>query len=261
MTEPTDGAPLDEAGPDEQSPGSSDTRPAFRHAPPKHGVIGPFGARQLALGLAVVVVAVVLLLAVTAPLGSTDAIGVRNPQATPFLIGPAPAQGLKPGDRAPEFTITKPDGTTAPLTDLEGNAVSLTALRGTGVWVNFWASWCPPCQQETPVLRDTYATYKDQGLEVIGISVQETNEADVAAYAAKYGLGYTIAADLTGDILHLYRVNALPTSFFIGPDGIIRDVVLAPLDDEGAAAEVQAILPNAAPSASPIPSALNQTGS
>ena len=256
MTEPTEGAPLDEAVlhvPTPATTGPADERPTFRHAPPKHGVIGPFGARQLALGLVVVVVAVVLLLAVTAPLGSTDAIGVRNPQATPFLIGPAPAQGLKPGDRAPELTITRPDGTTAPLTDLEGRPVSLAALRGKGVWVNFWASWCPPCQQETPVLRDTYAMYKDQGLEVVGISVQETSEADVAAYAAKYSLGYTVAADLTGDILHLYRVNALPTSFFIGPDGIIRDVVLAPLDDESAAAEVQAILPGA--TASPSPSA------
>ena len=61
--------------------------------------------------------------------------------------------------------------------------------------MNFWASWCPPCQQETPVLRDTYAAYHDQGLEVIGISVQETNEADVGAYATKYSLGYTVAAD------------------------------------------------------------------
>ena len=78
-----------------------DERPTFEHKPPKHGVIGPFGARQLAIGLVVVVVAVVLLLAVTAPLGSTDAIGVRNPQATPFIIGPAPAQGLRPATAHP----------------------------------------------------------------------------------------------------------------------------------------------------------------
>ena len=223
----------------------TDDRPTFEHRPSKHGVIGPFGARQLAIGLVVVVVAVVLLLAVTAPLGSTDAIGVRNPHATPFIIGPAPAQGLRPGDRAPEFTTTHPDGSTAQLIDLQGKPVSLAALRGKGVWVNFWASWCPPCQQETPVLRDTYTAYHDQGLEVIGISVQETNEADVGAYATKYSLGYTVAADLIGDMLHLYRVNALPTSFFIGPDGIIRDVVLAPMDDDSAAAEVAAILPGA----------------
>ena len=254
MTEPTEGAPLDGQGADAPvDPAEGVERPTFRHAPPRHGLIGPFGARQLALGLVVVVIAVVLLLAVTAPLGSTDAIGVRSPQATPFLIGPAPVQGLRPGDRAPEFTVTHPDGTTAQLTDLEGRPVSLAALRGKGIWVNFWASWCPPCQQETPILRDTYSMYKDQGLEVIGISVQETNEADVAAYAAKYSLGYTVAADLTGDILHLYRVNALPTSFFIGPDGIIRDVVLAPLDDDSAAAEVQAILPGGAGSSPSAP--------
>jgi peroxiredoxin len=90
---------------------------------------------------------------------------------------------------------------------------------------------------------------------MIGISVQETNPADVGAYAAKYALGYTIAADLSADVLHLYRVYSLPTQVFIGPDGRIRKVLTGPLSPEQAAAEVEAILPAASGSHAPTSSA------
>ena len=199
----------------------------------------------------VIVVVVLLLLAATAPLGSTGTIGVSDPRATPFIVGPEPAVGLHPGDVAPEFSVTKPDGTTLTLTDLQGRPVSLAALRGHAVWVNFWASWCPPCQVETPVLREIDATYRSRGLVIVGISVQESNTDDVAAYATKYGLTYPIAADLTGAFFRLYRANALPTQIFIRPDGLIRDVLKAPLDLAAATAEVEAVLiPDA-----PLPSA------
>ena len=94
------------------------------------------------------------------------------------------------------------------------------------------------------VLRDIADRYKDRGLEVVGISVQETNADDVRAYADRYQLDYTIGADVTGEIFRRYRLWGLPTSFFVGPDGAIRSVVLAPLTEDGAAAQVEAILPN-----------------
>jgi peroxiredoxin len=225
-------------------------RPAFEHRPARHGLIGPFGARQIAGGLVVVVAAVILLLAVTAPLGTTGGVGARDPRATPYVLGPAPANGLRPGDRAPDFTTVRGDGSTFRLTELAGRPLRLADLRGKAVWLNFWASWCPPCQAETPVLRDTYTAYRDRGLEVVGISVQETNAADVAAYATRYGLGYTVAADLSADIFHLYGVYALPTQYFIGPDGIIRAVVQGPMDMSSAASQIEAILPAASPSGS-----------
>lgn len=230
-------------------------RPAFEHRPPKHGVIGPFGARQLAGGLVIVVAAVVLLLAVTAPLGRSGTTGPRDPRPTPYVLSSAPATGLRPGQLAPELATTRPDGTQFALTDIHGNPVRLADLRGKVVWINFFASWCPPCQAETPVLRDMYTAYKDKGVVMIGISVQETTTTDVAAYAAKYGLGYTIAADLSGDIFRLYGAYVLPTQVFIGPDGIIRDVHLGLMDDTSAATELDAILPAQAPGPSPTPGA------
>ena len=120
------------------------------------------------------------------------------------------------------------------------------------MWINFWASWCAPCQAETPILRAMDETYRSQGLDLIGISVKETTAADVGAYARTYDLGYTIAADLTGDVLNLYGVFALPTQVFIDPNGVIRAVVNGPLTQAQATAYVAAILP---PAGSVSPSA------
>ena len=238
-------------------------RPEFTHRRVRRGLIGPFGGRQLLAGTIVIVVAGVLLVIVTTPLGSVNPISPNDPQATPYTLGAAPANGLRVGEIPPELTITGPNGQPAALTDLDGRPVQLADLRGKAVWINFWASWCPPCQSETPVLRDIADRYRDRGLAVVGISVQESSPSNVAAYAAKYQLSYTIGADSTGDVFRSYRLYALPTQFFLGPEGAIRAIVPAPMSMARAIAQVEAILPpsgaspaSAAPSgASPLPSA------
>jgi peroxiredoxin len=211
--------------------------------PERRGLIGPFGGRQLLGGALIVLVAAVVLTVVTTPLGPGTQGGVGNPQATQYVLDPGARIGVQPGQIAPELEVTRPDGTVFQLTDLDGQPVRLTDLRGKAVWLNFWASWCPPCQSETPILRDIAERYRDRGLVVIGISVQETSAGNVAAYVAKYQLGYTIAADVTGEIYRLYRPPGLPTQVFIGPDGAVRSYVLAPLTESGAIAQVEAILP------------------
>ena len=221
----------------------AEPRPAFTHKREKHGLVGPFTGRQLALAAIVVVAVAIGLVIATTPLGTAKPITIGDPRATPYILGPEPAQGLRPGDVPPQLDLTAADGSKTPFTDLDGNPISLADLKGKTVWMNFFASWCPPCQSETPVLRDIAERYKDRGLEVVGISVQETNAADVRAYAERYLLDYTIGADLTGEIFRDYRLWGLPTSFFIGPEGTIRTIVLAPLNEAGAAAQVEAILP------------------
>lgn len=227
----------------------------------RRGLIGPFTGRQLATALGTVVIVAAILAVVTAPIAAPPAPGIA-PQPTQFAIGPA-VEGLRVGDRAPELQIVGTDGSPAPLLDLAGTPVRLADLRGHPVWISFWASWCPPCQAETPVLRETFAAYRARGLALVAVSVQESTVDDVRAYAAKYGLEYTVAADLAGDVFRRYRVYGLPTQVFLDANGIIRAIVQGPVDAETAAANLTLVGLGPERPASPPASATGQpaTGS
>ena len=194
----------------------------------RRGLVGPFTTRQLAAALGSVVIVAAILLVVTAPIATLPAAGIA-PQPTQFAIGPA-VEGLRVGDLAPELQVAGTDGAPAPLLDLSGAPVRLADLRGHPVWISFWASWCPPCQDETPVLRDAFNVYRARGLALVAISVQESTVDDVRVYAANYGLDYTIAADLAGDVFRRYRIYGLPTQVFLDASGIIRSIVQGPVD-------------------------------
>lgn len=202
--------------------------------------VGPFSLRQVTLAIGIVAITGVLLTLANAPLGS---IGARLPNPVPsaYLLGD-PEPGLRPGDLAPELSVPAADGSTFQLTDLDGAPIRLADLRGKVVWLNFWASWCPPCQYETPILRSLDSKYGDRGLAIIGVQVQQTVD-DGRRYATTYDLRYPIGADVAGDIFRAYKVFALPTQFFIGPDGIVRQVVNGPLDEASAAALIESLLP------------------
>ena len=224
----------------------------------RRGLVGPFSGRQIATIALVIVLAAAGLSLLTRPIAAGPGTATPIPAATPYLVGSV-TEGLHPGDLAPELTVKVPGGSAAPLTDLDGNPVRLADLRGRYVWLNFWATWCPPCQSETPVLRDMDATYRSRGLTILAIAVQETTVDDVRAYAQRYGLDYRIAFDAAADVFRAYRVYALPTQLFIGPDGRIIEVVDGPMTDQTAASRFEAWLPAASPSASassPIRSAV-----
>jgi thiol-disulfide isomerase/thioredoxin len=205
--------------------------------------VGPFSLRQVTIAIVAIIGAAIIGTLATRPLGSVP-IGLPVPDPSAFVIG-SPEPGLGIGDLAPDLSYADAGGTTVQLTDLDGNPILLADLRGKAVWLNFWASWCPPCQYETPTLRAMDERYRDRGLAIVGINVQQT--VDVGReYAERYGLRYTIGADVTGGIFHAYRVFALPTQFFVGPDGRLKAIVNGPLDDTRAAAAIEALLPPAA---------------
>jgi thiol-disulfide isomerase/thioredoxin len=232
-------------------------RPEFSHTRERHGLIGPFSGRQLTLVFAAVLIAVVVLIGVTTPLGNTaSGPGIVDPKATAYIISSPPPIGLKVGASAPEFTVTRADGSTYQLTDLAGKPIRLVDLRGKAVWVNFWATWCPPCQSEVPILRELSERYRNKGLETVAIAVQETSAADVADYARRYQLGYTVGFDGSGEIFRAYKGYGLPTQIFIDPNGVIDSIVGAPLDAAAASAHIERILPGGGgttPSPSPSP--------
>jgi len=207
--------------------------------------VGPFSLRQVGLvGLVVVLVAAGLFV-LTRPIGAPTAANPDQPGATFYRIGEA-VEGLHVGDRAPELTVPGANGGSAPLLDLDGRPVSLAALRGHPVWINFFATWCPPCQAEVPTIRDVADAYRSRGLAVIGIAVQESSADDVRAYAQRYGLGYTIGFDATGAVYNAWRNNGIPTQYLIDGDGIIRKVVLGPLVDRASAEAALASIVRAA---------------
>jgi peroxiredoxin len=236
-------------------------RPEFVHRRERRGLIGPFGGRQLLVAFVVVVLAAIGLVVVSTPLGPGSGISLNNPQPTQYVITPGVTNGLKVGQVPPDLTVPGPDGSPVPLTDLNGRPIDLAALRGKAVWLNFFASWCPPCQAETPIVRDIADQYRDQGLEVIGVSVQESSPANVSDYATKYQLDYPIGADSRGAIYDAYRLRGIPTSFFIGPEGAIHAIVNGPLSEAGAERQIQALLPGAvgspSPSSLPSPSSIS----
>ena len=209
--------------------------------------IGPFSFGRLGGVFAVVVVAAVALFVLTRPITPSGPGGpTLPPGATPYLVGDA-KEGLAPGDVAPELEWQDASGATQQLKDLDGNPVSLADLRGKVVLLNFWATWCPPCQGETPVLRELANTYGSRGLVVIGVAVQETTPDDVRAYARTYNLPYRIAFDATADIFNRYRIFALPTQVLVNADGRVVGVLNGPLTLDGAA---QWLAPHLAPAAS-----------
>jgi thiol-disulfide isomerase/thioredoxin len=217
--------------------------------------VGPFSLRQVTIAILVVMGTAIAVTLATVPIGSV-APGLPVPEPSAYLLG-SPVPGLKVGELAPELTIDR-DGRQLQLTDLDGRPVRLADLRGKVVWINFWASWCPPCQFETPNVRSLDQRYRGRGLAIVAIQVQQTVDAG-RSYAARYQLDYTIGADVTGDFFHLYRGFALPTQFFIDPEGRIRQIVNGPLTDERATSIVEALLPPAssptsAPASSPTSS-------
>lgn len=226
---------------DAASTGPAESLPAETPPPARRrrNVVGPFSLRQVTVAIVAVMAVALVLTVATVPITQlVPDLPVPNPSA---YILRSPEPGLAIGDLAPELVVDRPDGRLE-LTDLDGRPIRLADLRGKAVWINFWASWCPPCQYETPTVRALDQRYRDRGLAVVAIQVQQT--VDVGRdYAERYGLEYTIGPDVTADFFHLYRVFALPTQFFIDPEGRINRIVIGPIAEADAAATIESLLP------------------
>lgn len=219
-------------------------------------VIGPFTLGHLVALLGTLAGVGVILAVLTTPVGNTLPTEAPRPGESFYIIGER-TEGLAIGQVAPELAGER-DGQPVTLTDLDGAPVSLSALRGSPVWVNFWASWCPPCQHETPVLRDIYRAHATQGLHMIGVSVQEASPDEVRRYVETYDVPYTVAFDGTSAVFQAWRGFGLPTHYLIDAEGIVRAVHYGPLSRESAERLLTTILPaGASPS---VGSMSDQTG-
>lgn len=216
-------------------------------------IIGPFTLRHIVVLLGTLLGVGVLLVVLTTPLSAPAPTQAPQPGASFVVVGEV-TDGLAVGQRAPELSGLR-DGVPVQLTDLDGEEVRLADLRGGPVWVNFWASWCPPCQEELPVLRTMDQAYRDRGLSIVGVSVQESSAEDVKAYAETYGLDYTIGFDARSEVFKAWLGFGLPTHYFLDADGIIRVRHYGPLSLAAATTIVEGLLAEqaASPGASVTP--------
>ena len=183
------------------------------------------GRLQTIVVIAVVAVIVGILAWSASGAGQTD--GVTKVELPADAAAAAPVVGAIP----PNFS-----GLT-----YDGKAVSLADYAGKPVWLTFGASWCPDCRTESADVEATYQANKDKGLNVLAVFINE-NASDVASYAARAGLTFPIAVDPNADIAAAYRSMGIPTHFFIGSDGKIREVRIGALSRDDMARAVAAIV-------------------
>ena len=130
---------------------------------------------------------------------------------------------LRSGDPAPDFTA-------ASLRD--GSPVTLADYRGHVLLVNLWATWCHPCRDETPYLQSLHERYRDEGLRILGVSVDRPADYDsVVEFVEEFGVGYDVALDPEAVSRGLFRARGLPTSVVLDRDGTVAFSWVGPIPE------------------------------
>ncbi|MBI2202596.1 MAG: TlpA family protein disulfide reductase [Candidatus Rokubacteria bacterium] len=160
--------------------------------------------------------------------------------AIPVLVLLAYGFRVNPRD-VPSPLVGRPAAPFA-LQGFDGSPVSLAAHRGKVVVVNFWASWCyPACYEEAPVLERGWRGYRDRGLVVIGVDIQDTPEAG-QKFIRDFGLTFPNARDPAGKVSIDYGVYGVPETFFVDRKGRIRAKHVGAVTDDVLKKHVEPLL-------------------
>jgi cytochrome c biogenesis protein CcmG/thiol:disulfide interchange protein DsbE len=168
-------------------------------SPAKKGV--PIWVQLIVWGLLVALLAVVF-------------VGLRRAQ-----------QGtVQPGDKIPEFALTLFSGY-----EYQGQSdVKLSDFRGKVVVLNFWASWCKPCEQEAAEMQEAWTHYEPSGKVVfIGADYVDT-EPEARVYLKKFGITYANGPDMGTKISQMFRIKGVPETYFIDQNGVLQFVKVGP---------------------------------
>lgn len=139
-------------------------------------------------------------------------------------IAPIESTGIEQGSVAPDFE----------LQTLDGKEFKLSDLRGKKVILNFWATWCPPCREEMPAMQSYYDEHQDE-VEVVAVNLtdKDTSEQAVHDFVNEFNFTYPIPMDQEGEVSRMYGVINVPTTYFIGTDGVVQlPRRSGPIDDE-----------------------------
>ncbi len=151
-----------------------------------------------------------------------------------LLAASACASGSTPapvvGRPAPDFA----------LRTLDGQTVSLGDFKGKPVLLNFWATWCPPCQSEMPYMQQVHDAWTPKGLVMLNVDIGETPDV-IRSFLAQRKLALTVPMDTNQSVSDAYSVTAIPTTFFIDASGVIRQKMVGAFPSE---ATIESQLPS-----------------
>lgn len=154
-----------------------------------------------------------------------------RPAAALLVAALAACGGAEGSRRAPDFTLSGPDG----------QGLTLSSRKGRAVLVNFWATWCDSCLEELPALGDIHARLHGDRFEILAVNIEEDAPSKVPAFLARHKLAFAVLyADRK--TLDAYAVRSLPVSYLIDPDGAIVRRYLGPLDARKLENDILAVL-------------------
>ena len=174
-----------------------------------------------------------------------------SPSPSPANPSPGPSASASPSagpSSTPSATVATifHIGETAPPLVVEelgtGTPIDLASLRGKPVWLNFMATWCPPCRDELPLMTGYAARYADDGLVVLAVDVREADSV-VAAYMTSVGVTFPVGLDPDGTAQAGWGAYALPVHYWIDASGVIRDGALGGIGPDIMAQGLGSILP------------------
>lgn len=142
---------------------------------------------------------------------------------------PSPREGFL----APDFV----------LSTLDGEQITLSDLRGAPVLLNLWASWCPPCRAEMPAIQEVYEQNQVRGLQVLGVNMTyQDSVSAVETFVREYELSFPVLLDLTGTVGKSYQMRALPSTFLIDHEGVIKKMIIGgPMSEATLQSSVEAL--------------------
>lgn len=141
-------------------------------------------------------------------------------------------ESLRKGSEAPNFV----------LTDMEGKEHKLSEYKGKGVFLNFWGTYCKPCEYEMPYMENQYKNFKDQGVEILAVNVGESDYA-VNNFITKHDLTFPVMIDKGREVENAYRVDILPVSFLVDKEGKVIDIITGALTEESIQKHMERIKP------------------
>jgi len=139
---------------------------------------------------------------------------------------------IQAGEQAPDFV----------LEDMKGNNVQLSELKGKGVFLNFWGTWCKPCEKEMPYMERQYSHYKNLGVEILAVNIGESDIA-IESFVKKHGLTFPILKDKDRSVTEAYDITPIPTTFLIDKNGKVVKVITGSMTERDIANYMELIKP------------------